>query len=130
MFGNRVLFPMRSKMVFIILLLVVYIGIPIADGIACDDCGLPAVFEKEAKLIPADSTEEIINSSVIGVDISKGTSSTDNGIAAHCPLCSNSASGSCAYNVRSFLSLLSSENSCVLTAHLEPSFPITKPPQN
>jgi hypothetical protein len=130
MFGNRVLSAMQSKSLFIILLLAVYIGIPIADSIACDDCGLPAVFEKEAKLISVDRMQEIINLSVIVVDTSKATSSTDNGIAAHCPLCSNSASGLCAYNVRSFLSLLSSENSLVLTAHLEPSLPITKPPQN
>jgi hypothetical protein len=121
---------MWSKSLFIIILLAVYTLVPIADIAACDDCSLPPLTHKEIKDSSAGRMQDGFSSSAIHSNASKGASTADTGIDVHCPLCSNSVLSSCSYYNNEQLTAFSLANPIVLSAYIDPSFAITKPPEN
>lgn len=130
MFGNRVLFGMRSKRFLIILLLAVYIVIPLADSIACDDCASPVPFQTKGAISHSDRQQGAAALSVIDADTSDSASNAKKEVKALCPLCSNAASGMKSHKCTAPFLTAHVVSMPKLLAILDPSYPINKPPQN
>ncbi len=130
MFGNRVLSAMQSKSLFIILLLAVYIGIPIADSIACDDCASHVPFQTKGAISQSDRQLGDAALSVIHADTSDSASTAKKEVKALCPLCFNTASGMMSHKCTAPFLAVHVVNMPKLIAILDPSYPINKPPQN
>ena len=130
MFGKRVLFCMRSKSLFIIVLIAVYIGIPIADSIACDDCASLVPFQAKGAISHSDRQQGDAALSVRDADTSDSASTANKEVRHLCPLCSNAASEmkSCKCTAPFLTAHVVSMPK--LIAQSDPSYPINKPPQN
>lgn len=121
---------MRFKGLLIILFLIIYIVIPIADCIACDDCGLPALYQKELNSLSTTHLTGNAATAAIAAGHSKNAPATNNAADVHCPLCFNTASRSGSYSDTSLLQSHSARMLAVVTAYSGPSLSISKPPQN
>jgi hypothetical protein len=120
---------MLLKKMLTLLLLTVYVVIPLADSVACDDCSLSATLHQENDVFAADVLKGPASSG-LSMKHSGDLPGGENGVDVQCPLCCNSASGSGAFCGETFLFAMPSQDISGLIAYLDPSFPIAKPPQN
>jgi hypothetical protein len=119
---------MLSRKLFILFFIALYLLIPIADSIACDDCSLSSVLHKRVHPGCADHEQE---RTVSAISIKhSGDPSSSNAGDVHCPLCFNSAYRSGVYCGKTFLQSGSLQHVAGLASYHGPSFPIVKPPQN
>ena len=93
-------FSNTSKSILILLVLITYVFIPLADSIACNDCMDTGPFQGKA-------------------DTKK-----------YCPICSNTLGTPFTYAYMTYFSVVPLAHQQMSVAFLEPSFPINKPPQN
>jgi hypothetical protein len=119
---------MRFNTLLIVSILVLFIAAPIVDATACDDC---------RDIIPLRDRQQLLTN---GADRSEtGPTSSDDGHSAPqdagterdlCPVCANvaAAMGHSCYGAPYLTSHLNQLPQ--LFAQSDPSYPITKPPQN
>jgi len=93
-------FSSPVKSLVILLVLIAYIFIPLADSIACNECMNTGPFQGKA-------------------DIKK-----------YCPICSTTLGTLFSYADMTYFSAISLAHPQIFVSYLEPSFPINKPPQN
>ncbi len=130
MFGNRVLFGMRSKRLFVLLLVAAYIVIPLADSIACVDCASPVPFQMKGTISHSDRQQGDAALSVRDADTSDSASTADKEVKHLCPLCSNAASEMKGHKCTAPFLTVHVVSMPKLIALSDPSYPINKPPQN
>ena len=131
MVGNRVLFSMfgmRSKRLFVLLLVAAYIVIPLADSIACDDCTILVPSRTVSGSLGLQQTEM----AAVAKDTAgrEDASSPENEARDLCTICFNAASVTRAYNHETLFSSVPFTGNTSFIAALEPAFSIIKPPQN
>ena len=117
--------PMRLKAVFIAFFMLSYITAPVIDAVACDDCADPVILQREAengRLLPG--LDDSVNHDGDHPSPSKREAKD------LCPICANAAAGNAAVNVISSREIIPSAGRPKLLVYFDPSFPITKPPQN
>jgi hypothetical protein len=116
---------MRLKAFLIMFLMLSFVTAPVFDAVACDDCAGPMTSQRgggNIRQLP-DLAEEA------GHD--ENQTSPSRGTAKDlCPLCANAAVGIVAMTCHAPCDALQSAGQPKLLAFSDPSYPITKPPQN
>jgi hypothetical protein len=118
------------KKPLLVILLAVYIVIPLAESIACDDCASPVPFQAKGTIIHSDRQQGDAALSVRAADTSDSASTANKEVKHLCPLCSNAASGMMSHNCNAPFLTAHVVSMPKLLAILDPSYPINKPPQN
>ena len=119
---------MRLKALLVFSLLIIVIAAPIVDAVACDDC---------ADIVPLRNVQQRFTDSVNHLDGNVLSSNADcpaqqeNGTAKDlCPVCANTAAAMVS-TCCSAPSMISHTNHLPkMIAFSDPSYSITKPPQN
>ena len=117
--------PMRLKAVLIAFFMLSYITAPVIDAVACDDCADPVTLQREAeksRILPG--LDDSVNHDGDHAAPFKRTAKD------LCPICANAAAGNAAVNVITPREIIPSAGQPKLLVFFDPSFPITKPPQN
>lgn len=116
---------MGLKTVIMALLLVMYVLAPVVDVVACDDCREIAPLQAHC----ADAFSRSNHSDQENLTKTPVPPSSETPINL-CPLCSNAASGMSLYNDSAPSLACQVSKQPKLLAFADPSYPITKPPQN
>jgi hypothetical protein len=122
-------FSNTSKSILILLVLIAYVFIPLADSIACNDCTDTCSFQGRrisySNLINTGNPVLIINNTD---SPGKSFNYKEEG-KGFCPICYSTA-GIFEHNHITLFSALYLELQPISIVLPEPSFPINKPPQN
>jgi hypothetical protein len=118
---------MHRNGILIILLLAIVIAAPIVDAIACDDCkDIVPLRDQQSLVNGADNSDNKLLSSDAGSSDSQGAATAQD----LCPVCANIAAAleNACCEAPSMIS--HANHHPKLTALSDPSYSITKPPQN
>ena len=118
---------MQLKTLLILVLLAVVVAAPLVDALACDDCRDIPLRDMQQRLTKgADHSDGNFVSSVADRPAPRETGTAQD----LCPVCANIAIAMGNANAGAPSSISHTNHLPVLTAFSDPSYPITKPPQN
>jgi len=117
---------MRLRAFLIAFLMLSYVTAPVIDAVACDDCADPVLTHQRAvdNLQPLPDLAEEAGHGDNHASPSRGTAKD------LCPLCANAAVGIVTMTCHAPFDAIQSAGQPKLLAFSDPSYPITKPPQN
>jgi hypothetical protein len=116
---------MRLQPILIALLMLLYATAPVVDAVACDDCVEPVALQHAVK-----TAEQLQHAREAGNPGSDHASPSPGTAKDLCPLCANAVVGSAAMKGSAPFETIQCVIQLKLLAFTDPSFPITKPPQN
>jgi hypothetical protein len=118
---------MRCKAVLIIALLVIFLAAPLVDAVACDECrDIAPVRQGQQLSTRAGQPDADRSLSAAGIPASQGTDEAKD----LCPVCANTAAAIAVASCSAPFLISQTSSNPWLLALADPSYPITKPPQN
>jgi hypothetical protein len=118
----------RPNIFLILILLATFIVAPVLDIAACDDCNNVLSLQAEQELLSTAGYHAA--STAQNADPEKSSPADPGNDKDLCPLCSNSAAGMHIHPYLVPVLIVQVASTPKLLAFLDPSYPITKPPQN